>query len=105
MKTPTCPFCNNVDYIVCCDVVKCSIPKFRCDNHKNKPYICTFSSGEIAYIELYSDNKILIFYQEKIVIEIYKENNLFPFKLNLPLIKNLTPENFEQKIKCYLTFQ
>jgi hypothetical protein len=94
LLTNNCPYCNKIS-IQCEDL-------YECDNHL--PVEVTWSI-EDRFVGISHNNYNITFYTyynkymqlscDYIGLEIF----------DIPYDKNLTPENFEQKIKTYLNFQ
>ena len=101
-----CPYCKEV---VSIDKKYLSETIYYCDNHKNISVLISYNNGFIYanYIHLYNKEyeggyHIYVRVEENEMI--VRDTNFSGLAI-LPIDNNLTPENFEKKIKTYLTFQ
>jgi hypothetical protein len=108
MKDYTCPYCEKpIDHFPGWDMF--GGINFICRNHGIVivRFKYSISDNSLLQIDIYFQSH-LIKYKE---ISIYPVENKMKLIINydniieLPIDKNLTPENFEQKIKTYLIFQ
>ena len=84
-----CPFCKNIVY------------NYLCSNHLPIHVIIhvTFRENDLKYIKL--SNQEYNIYFNKTSMTIYRHGS---FILETTVDPSLTPENFEKKLKTYLTF-
>ena len=72
----------------------------RCDNHSKDIEVEFKYLYNLYWIKIVKDKWQIYIYENYMELckDYYRKNIL-------PIDKNLTPENFEQKLKLYLTFQ
>ena len=95
-----CPYCKEKLF-----PSKSGKEYFFCDKHV-KSVMIKADLKEIFYISIFSksiDSYIIDIYKDK--MKIYEFNLIKQNIILLPFDKSLTPENFEQKLKTYFTFQ
>jgi hypothetical protein len=81
---------------------------YYCSNHKNIFTIYSIENdNNIFYIEMRNSKYCIIQYPELKSMVIIERcyGNCFDFLLKTTLDSNLTPKNFENKLKTYLNFQ
>ena len=91
IKQITCPFCNNKIFL-------------NCSNHGDIS-VKVFSSQYTNFIIRLSDKNYSIYLEQDTMLLWKYTNNGSSFVGRFPIDPNLTPENFEEKVKLYLTFQ
>jgi hypothetical protein len=101
MNTYNCPYCDKL-----CEIFGIGYPYAECFEHKNTIVTTIFKEDysifsvrffsttekDLSILSLYLFNLTKISYNKKCIV--------FHF-----IDPNLTPENFEQKLKTYLTFK
>jgi len=91
-----CPYCNNIT------------DPFE-EMWINSPFLCK-NHGDINVV-FYKDNSRICMYNRILpswylyIIDNFMTLNKEQKTITILFDKNLTPENFEQKLKTYLTFQ
>lgn len=93
-----CPYCKK--YTLECNGVYnafLSYNQYKCINHKLPVLLYSIDNFSIVLIRM---GNIIINYVGNVMFFYLNSSNI-----KLPIDNNLTPENIEQKIKTYLTFQ
>jgi hypothetical protein len=78
----------------------CNIKDFECRNHNLKVEYIALNYYDMEDYYIIGENDCFISLDSK-VMSIFKD---YTHLIRLPLDPNLTPENFEQKLKTYLNF-
>jgi hypothetical protein len=88
------------------ETIKMGYNIFICENHNNIIVEIYLLKENINYIRLCDKNFNYQIFIDKDSMDFYCRNKRISYKkvAVLPLDSHLTPENFEKKIKTYLTF-
>jgi len=105
MSLPNCPFCNS-QHLVSRIFYNQTYSHYQCQNHKYLvTFISLFYNDELISKQIMYKNYEVIFnlFYNLMYIKPDSSNDFIDNKF--PLDITITPENIEQKIKKYLTFQ
>ena len=95
-----CPYCDNENLIEVQGTIYAS-PVYRCNNHICETFLFFKDLAHIDYIVICKHIFYIYIFKNK--MDLYTKD--YSVTMHLPCDSNLTPENFEQKLKTYLTFQ